>query len=406
MDQFYIPRKLILNKIETRAAEEEIFNTVDFAIVLAEPGAGKSTLLEQTARKHEVPCQRAASFIHGQQEAENSVVVIDALDEVKTSTEGLGKLLSKIRHLQPKKVMISSRSSAWSESDYRLARDMFEQTTLEPQTVRILPLTDDEQRSVFEHHFTEGDFADFRNKCAIAGLSDLISNPQFLILFAHGYIHDKNSFNSKKEIVSNAMTKLAAESNDNVAVRERATGEKILSCAGEIFAILLLSGTQGLSTREGLETDGYPFRGSITTFDNAVLEDALATKLFVPTTNLEHHEPVHRTVAEYLAARFLAEKQHRAQLSIRRCLEFIAPANVVREELRGLLGWMATLSDPETQLRVLAVDPYAIVNDGDISQLTRTAKLHLIDELVKQSSLDPYFRSSDLPQTIYVRIFF
>ena len=47
----------------------------------------------------------------------------------------------------------------------------------------------------------------------------------------------------------------------------------------------------------------------------------------------------------------------------------IAPNSTVRNELRGLLGWMASLGGRDTQQTIVKLDPYTVFANGDASQL-------------------------------------
>lgn len=93
-------------------------------------------------------------------------------------------------------------------------------------------------------------------------------------------------------------------------------------------------------------------------------------------------------------------------LSLRRTLAVIAPNNVVRAELRGMLGWMAALSSEPTQLGIVELDPYAVLANGDPSQLSAKAKKSLIVNLAKLSRAYPHFRRGDVWRKFNVGGFF
>ena len=84
------------------------------------------------------------------------------------------------------------------------------------------------------------------------------------------------------------------------------------------------------------------FFGSDTTADGI-----LATRLFKPDDSVGQHRPVHKIVAEYCAAEYLTKRiaDPADPLTLPKCLPIIAPNSTVRDELRGLLGWMAALGN-------------------------------------------------------------
>ena len=73
----------------------------------------------------------------------------------------------------------------------------------------------------------------------------------------------------------------------------------------------------------------------------------------------------------------------------------IAPNGVSRDELRGMLGWMAALGGEPQQFAAISLDPYAILANGDPSQLTAAAKRKLLTALDELAEADPMFRRSD-----------
>ncbi|TYP68599.1 hypothetical protein A9A71_104194 [Stutzerimonas stutzeri] len=76
-------------------------------------------------------------------------------------------------------------------------------------------------------------------------------------------------------------------------------------------------------------------------------------------------------------------------------MSIIAPNGVTRDDLRGLLGWLAASGSQQVQDLAIATDPYAVLANGDPSLLTPRSKKRLIEGLLKLEAVDPYFRRSD-----------
>lgn len=117
-----------------------------------------------------------------------------------------------------------------------------------------------------------------------------------------------------------------------------------IAWANEIFAKLLLSGADGVAVGDIAEDDLHPQFETIG-LDGDGPASTLSTKLFRPGIAANQHEPVHRIVAEYGAAQHLIGliDDPAARLNLSRSMALIAPNGVVRDDLRGLLGWMAAL---------------------------------------------------------------
>ncbi len=232
-------------------------------------------------------------------------------------------------------------------------------------------------------------------------LTPLLGNPEFLKLFADAFIESDRQFTSKQQVFHDAVRRLALEANKTVSQRTRPPIEKIVTLSEEVFAKLLLSGVAGINAIESLNDRDFPCLNTLSTAEPDKLASILDTRLFKLTNNPNLHEPVHRIVAEYCAANYLARriKDSADRFSLRRCLAIIAPNSVVRDDLRGLLGWMATLGDQSIQIASIDLDPYAVIANGDPSQLLTSSKQHLLIKIEELAERDPYFRRGDFWRT-------
>lgn len=76
-------------------------------------------------------------------------------------------------------------------------------------------------------------------------------------------------------------------------------------------------------------------------------------------------------------------------------MAIIAPSGALRDDLRGLLAWLTTELDRDAQRACIDINPYAVLSNGDPSQLAGESKIHLIGQLADLSASDPYFRRAD-----------
>lgn len=123
----------------------------------------------------------------------------------------------------------------------------------------------------------------------------------------------------------------------------------------------------------------------------------LATRMFRPGETVGTHRPVHKIIAEYAAADYLTKRiaDPTDALTLERFLPIIAPNSTVRDELRGLIGWMASLGNKPIQEAAIDLDAYAVLANGDPSQLDATSKRRLVRCLKEVEEHDPYFRRGD-----------
>jgi hypothetical protein len=401
---FYLPRSLVnKDKIFT---ETELLATSSHIVVLAEPGGGKTELMRSLAQQLGTSSVTANVFVHMGSDAENYPLVIDAFDELaKIDKTGIHKLLANAKKANPTHVIISSRSSEWNDSDTNDFKNFFGQL---PQVVRLCEFDESEQRAIFEDHVPKENFTAFQAEVARFDLEMLLPNPQFLKLFADAYIESERHFVNKRSIFSQAIERLAKEANPNVT-RTNPTlsiAQKI-NLSSEVFTKLLLSGAEGICTSEATEKPMYPFLASL--FESETTADAiLATRLFKPGDSVGQHRPVHRIVAEYCAADYLTKRiaDSADPLTLSKCLPIIAPNSTVRDELRGLLGWMAALGNKPIEESVIELDPYAVLANGDPSQLGPSSKRLLVNRLKEIETQDPYFRRGDFRRRFSVAGFF
>lgn len=400
----YLPRSLESNeKIYT---ETELLAASDYVVVLAEPGGGKTELMGSLAKQLGISAVTANVFGHVGADVENCPIVIDAFDELaKVDQSGVHRLFANAINAKPTRVIISSRSSEWDNATTNTFKEFF---TFTPLVVRLCEFNEAEQQAIFDHHVPGEDFTAFQSEVARFDLGTLLPNPQFLKLFADAYIESERHFTDKQSIFAQAVERLAKEANPKVARSKQALSiiQKV-EIAAEVFTKLLLSGAEGICTSEATENRMYPLLASLFTGGTAA-DSILATRLFKPGDSADQHRPVHKIVAEYCAAKYLTKRitDPADSLTLPKCLPIIAPNSTVRDELRGLLGWLAALGNKPIEESAIKLDPYAVLANGDPSQLEQSSKRLLINRLKDIEDKDPYFRRGDFWRRFSVAGFF
>jgi hypothetical protein len=319
--------------------------------------------------------------------------VIDAMDEIaRIDTLATDQIIDLASQSSARTVIFAGRSSEWDQGRTAHVKECF---GTNPIIVHLTPFNVDEQRQLFVSNFPGEDFEAFAKEAHKFELSPLLGNPEFLKLFGEGYIEGGRVFASKAKIFADAAKRLAYETKRSLLRRRPETSE-IVALGGRVFAKLMLSGATGIATVEQLSDCDFPYINSLC-HDPRQLGFLIDTHLFKPTHDADKHEPVHRIVAEYCAADYLAKriKDPRDRLSLARILAVMAPNGSIRGELRGMLGWIAALGDEKLQIAAIRLDPYAVLANGDPSQLTPNAKRKLLAALGDLAERDPMFRRSD-----------
>lgn len=376
---------------ERTVSEADLLADPGVVIVLSEPGAGKTTLLDSVADRLGGVRVRASTL---RPSSQAETLVVDAFDEVaRVGDARVHSILDTIRDANPSRVLLSSRSGEWEDARTRVVRDFL---GCEPLVAQLVPLDGDEQRLLYGHLYPDRSFEAFHAHIVRFDLHHLLGNPEFLRLFAGAYDEANGRLPSRGEIFTLAIQNLARESNPDVTARGVPQLQEKMAWANEIFAKLLLAGMDGLAVGDIAEDNLHPQLGTIG-LTGVGPPSVFDTRLFRPGAAANQHEPVHRIVAEYGAGQHLARRidDPSCRLTFAQCLALIAPNGVTRDDLRGLLGWMAALGSQSIQDSAIELDPYAVLSNGDPSRLTLASKSKLISALAKLNVEDPYFRRSD-----------
>jgi hypothetical protein len=389
---FYLSRSFVGN--DKTYTETDLLTASKYVVVLAEPGGGKTELMGSLARRMGTTTVTASKFLYVGVKATDTPLVIDAFDELsKVDDSGIYKLLGKAEATKATYVYLSSRSSEWDNAATKAFEDFFGPTLV----VRLCEFKESEQQEIFENHVPGEDFAEFYSEVARFDLEMLLPNPQFLKLFADAYIESDRHFADKRSIFEKAVESLAREANSDVTnIKPKLSIPDKINLASEVFTKLLLSGAEGVCTSEATEKRMYPLLEEL--FDNDTSANAiLATRLFKPDDSADQHRPVHKIVAEYCAANYLTKRiaDPADTLTLSTCLPIIAPNRTVRDDLRGLLGWIAALGNKSIADSAIRLDPYAVLANGDPSQLESKSKRFLLNQLKEIEIQDPYFRRGD-----------
>lgn len=398
----YVSRRIACELSEGKSEElsDSAFADLNGPLVLiGEPGAGKTDTAKAIADMKGGVYVQAARFVLGAPlpaAAASGVFVIDGLDEVTQSSQAppINIVLRRLHELGATQFVITCRAADWS--NFQSQQHVEAWQVVRPYVGHLLPLSDDEIAAVVDSldQYPAGG-VDFVEQATQKQALELARNPQSIGLFLAAISIDGWP-GSKTELYEVACTKFAHEHNrlHQSLAPNRPDTETIMQAAGQIFAQLLLAGSTGVAIDgqidpliprpADLETSAAPSTSMIA---------AIASQLFRPCGQ-NAVEPCHRTVAEYLAARWITAEINAGRLSVRRLLALLYVNGVVPAALRGMHAWIATLCRAITD-PFCANDPYGCLRYGDVGQFSIDQAKGLLRELQKLSDLDPYFRGSD-----------
>lgn len=365
-------------------------------ILLGEPGAGKSEIVKQfcsfNANSKYYTATAVTAYSTIPEIDSVGKIVIDGIDEVSAyagKNSIIDKILSKITHIQNPHFILTCRAADWQVHTTTIIKDIYK---VAPIIGHIVPFSEKEVSDFVNSHGVNGE--KFISEVHKHGIFDLIKNPNTLLLFIKSYAN--NQFpNNKSELFKDACKNLLQEIREpHKDQKSHISYEDLFDAAGFICTQLLLANKEGISISESL-----PCAPNISEIINSTstnyeaIRHTLSTRIFRPNPN-NVLVPCHRTVAEYLSARWLS-KALSQQLSLKRLQTLLYSNNLtVPSALRGLHAWLVTVN-PKAKRDLTRNDPYGLLKYGDCSNFNSNEKIALLEAIKEIAIKDPYFRGSD-----------
>ena len=367
-------------------------------MLLGDPGLGKSTSFEiEAASDPDSVLICARDFItfdaNNQKNWQGKTLFIDGLDEIRVGGSDPRMRLDQIREnldrLGRPSFRISCRHADWLLTDRKSLDNVSPSGDV---TVLYLdPFDAKTIRNYLAQIFDSDEVKDFILEAQHQGIEGLLSNPQTLNMLAETVL-DHGWPSSRRVLFEQSCRSMAKEFNDeHLDAKRSASDEQILDASGHICATLLLSNTAGVATSHTSASADFRDIDQIGLASD-IARAATSTNLFRRQTN--HVEFVHRHVAEFLAARWLASKIERG-FPVPRVLANMTDArgNVV-SSLRGLSAWLAVHS--QTARRFLITrDPIGVALYGDIEDFSHKERSSLFQSLIQDPlQLAPTYESA------------
>jgi hypothetical protein len=379
-------------------------------VLIADPGAGKTDVFKSLAHDERGHYITARNFIELDLPDEwTAPLFIDGLDEASSGQgagqTALGQIRSKLQALGTPRFRIACREADWRGSTDAKALEYLvgESNFLE---LHLLALERSQSAALIAHwQSSSAEAADkFIRAAEDHDLDGLLDNPQTLRMLAEAMAARPDGWPaSKRDVYELACEQLALEFNDDHLAKQRKRllfGSALLEAAGYLSAVMLLSSSAAI-TLQNRTTSPQNSTLALTDLPAETAAPALAICQAVLERRLFRGEgsgeflPVHRTVAEFLGARYLIARIH-AGLPARRVLALMLGRDAgVVPEMRGLHAWLAALAPDNLRRELIAHDPLGIVLYGDVRHFSRAEKLQVIEALRTEAESYVYFRNQN-----------
>ena len=408
-DRLPIERKVCVRREDGSLSEPELishYNDAQAWVLLGDPGAGKTDAFQALSQAENGYYVSARDFVDKDLPSNyRPPIFIDGLDEISSSpamgTTALGQIRGKLQRLGTPKFRISCREADWrgSADSAALQRDVGAANFLE---LHLQPLSPNDTLAMVMHwKGTDAPAAKaFITEAKKRDLDGLLDNPQNLRMLVEATETAEGWPEDKTQTYTMACAKLVQERNREWLANTRNArlpDDEVLQAASYLCALMLLSGGTSISIQPpgGDHQPGVVALPALPTSESAPnkerLQAALSTRLFKGDGS-GNFSPVHRTVAEYLGAQYLAKRITHG-LPLKRVLALMLGVDGgVVPGLRGLHAWLAAVASGDLRTGLIDRDPLGVIVNGDVRSFTRPEKLRVLTALGNEAKRYAYFR--------------
>ena len=370
------------------------FRSHDAYVLLGDPGAGKTTAFGDEVNAlgadacHLVSARDFLEIGDSLTVPPGKTLFIDGLDEVRAGQLDARSPLDRIRRrldcLGRPRFRLSCREADWlGENDRRHLAKVSPDGRV--TVIRLDPLTEADIKRVLAYRDDIPDPEHFVLMAHDQGVDGLLTNPQTLGMLADVVGGGGEWPGSRLETFEESCRRIVCEHNEEHSIASLGPGggpdaDLILDAAGRLCAVHLLTGTAGFTMLPSGHEDDLLSLGQCDYEPPDLLRHALRTKLFKGQPD-SRMLPVHRHVAEYLAAHHLGRLVEERKLPVRRVVALMTGHDgTVVTEMRGLSAWFAARCR-SARASLIDRDPIGVVQYGDVSGFADGEKRSLLGTL-------------------------
>lgn len=406
-EQRYICRRLTWSDRDGRlqsTTEQELFRRFSGPVViLGDPGMGKTWLMERFGAQAGASFIRATKLVRQPDLTDfgSGRLVIDGLDEIASSGEldALNSVLKKLIACGKPNFVLSCRAADWKGKSAEI--DIADEYSEHPAVVELEMLTTDEAVAALTPRLGREKANAAVYALNAAGLENFFQNPLYLDFVSAIVSSDRDVPNNRAELYEQAIDQLCVEVNPHHSDRGFSvlSREAALEAAGALCAALLVTGKSAIQ-RVGKSAQTISVSEMSGLADRADMHAVIGSNLFRAVQGTPgQFMPLHRTVAEYLAARWLSlyldrviDALNGSSVVAHRLLALICSESGVPSSLRGLHAWLPRFSPTRLGPGAIERDPYGILRYGDGDGLALDQARALLGALRRLAHDDPQFR--------------
>lgn len=366
-------------------------------VLLGEPGAGKSETFKAEAEATGGVHLTVAAFLNSDPAPEwpGKTLFLDGLDEVRGGAGAESMLISLRRQLQRlgnPPFRVACRAADWFGST---DRDDLKGASPDGQLpiLQLEPLAEEEVLDILRENHGVTDPRGFIEEAKRHAIDPLLTNPKTLELMVDA-IQGEQRPTTRDQVMQLACEQLATEGSKRHRNAQRngaISRDRRLDAAGHLCAVLLLADKSGVALDVERADKRYPTIDECVPPDIEAARHVAGTRLFRPEGE-ERVAPNHRSVAEYLASRWLADRIDRDQLPLGRVLNLLLGRDGgTVAGLRGLYAWL-TLHSRTARARLLEADPLTAVVYGDVKPMSSADKRLILQGLRREAERHAAFR--------------
>lgn len=368
-------------------------------VLLGDPGSGKTEAFGWEANAgggHRISAGDFLALDHPELQDSTLPVFIDGLDETRAGTvDGrvpLDNIRKKLQQLGCRSFRLSCRAADWLGNPDAAKLQSLLPAGEQVQVFTLHPLTLADVSAILPANHGITDPQAFITSAEQHGLTDLLFNPQTLGMLATAVGPDNRWPATRLAVYEMACERLVQEHNEEhvAATRKTASDQGTLQrAAAYLCAIQLIADLAGF-THSPNPPDRVLRLNAVPNPQGLPLDEALASRLF-KSIGHDVFAPVHRTVAEFLAARCLADRLQE-KLTLRRVLALICGSDGgVVSSMRGLAGWLASVS-AVARVTLARLDSLGVVLYGDARDFSIAEKSALMERLGGDIAVSASFR--------------